>query len=126
MDVNVAVDTGKNLTSLIEQLAQQIGVTADKVIPWYVQQAYIVGITTIIGLALALLVFGSVFAFVFKKADFDDGNRYTVICIFSGICFAVSLVGGFFGGVEATRHILNPNYYAMQMITRDIGRLAGR
>ena len=55
MDVNAKVDIGQNLTSLLERLAQQIGTTADKVFPWYVQQAYIEGVTTLVAVAVLLI-----------------------------------------------------------------------
>jgi len=48
MEANVSVDVGQNITGLLEKLAVQMGTTVDKVFPWYVNQAYIEGCTTIL------------------------------------------------------------------------------
>ena len=124
--MNVSVDVGSNITSLIERLAAQIGTTADKVFPWYVQQSYIEGMTGLIagfvGLFLALLAIGV----GFRKADFDNGNRYAVISIAGAtLLFMVSLVG-LMSGPDAVTKVMNPNYHAMKMMTRDIGKMVGK
>ena len=43
MDANVSIDLGKNMTMLVQQLASQIGVMADKVFPWYIKQSVLEG-----------------------------------------------------------------------------------
>jgi hypothetical protein len=127
MDVNV--DVGKNLTSLLERLAEQIGTTADKVFPWYVQQAYLEGATTFVGIAFFLLLSSVLFIWSVKKADFSGGdlnNRYAIIFVASCVMSFFSLIGTAFEGIEAARKMLNPNYYAMSMLTRDVGRMVAR
>lgn len=125
MDINATVDVGDNITGMLEKLAQQLGTTADKVFPWYVQQSILEGWTTIIWIAAALVLFLAVFSISIRKAQFSYGkeNVAMVVSIISGIALLVSLVGLFFGGPEAVRQINNPNYYAMKMMTQDIGRL---
>lgn len=126
MDINAKIDVGNNVTALVEKLAGQIGTTADKVFPWYVQQAQVEGWTTIMALAVALVVFGFVFVILVWKADYEKGNAPAVLSVISGIALAFTVAGVFFDGTEAVRKIQNPSYYAMTMMTRDIGRMVGR
>lgn len=44
----------------------------------------------------------------------------------SGLVLLAVITFGTFEGVTAVRQLMNPNYYAMTMITRDIGRLTGK
>jgi hypothetical protein len=128
MDVNATIDVGKNLTSLLERLAQQIGTTADKVFPWYVQQAQLEGATTLIGIVVCVCISLILFAAFFRSADFSDSgfNKYAAMSLLSlGIGF-VSLVAIPLEGIDAARKMMNPNYYAMKMLTQDIGRLTAR
>ena len=121
MDINV--DVGLNITSMLERLAQQIGTTADKVFPWYVHQAYLEGITTLCALGVFWLLAITLICVGLRKADFDEGNRHAVI---TGIGCALAvfvLLPTSFDGTTAVRQILNPNYYAMKMLTSDIGKL---
>ena len=128
MDVNAKVDIGQNLTSLLERLAQQIGTTVDKVYPWYVQQAYLEGLTTLIAIAVVipLLIVGGVACY--KKSG-DNWNEFNV---FQPLSLALA-VGAFVALLVAAREVpqsarmmLNPNFYAMKMLTTDIGRMQGR
>jgi len=68
------IDVGHNIVNLVTGLANQIGTTADKVFPWYVQQQYIEGVFFVT--ILALIFFVSVFSCLFswKGADFEHGN----------------------------------------------------
>jgi hypothetical protein len=126
--VDINVDVGRNLTSLVERLAQQIGTTADKVYPWYVQQAYLEGVSSLVTLSLFLLVFGTIFAACLRKADFRDHqfNRYAFMCLIAGAISFFTLLIGAIDGTEAARKLMNPNYYAVKMLTRDIGQLTGK
>lgn len=127
MKVEASVDIGNNLTSLLERLAQQIGTTADKVFPWYVHQAYLEGVTTLAVIGIFLLIAVPVFIVSVRKYDPDgrDMNGAWVACVISGFCLAFTLLIGGIEGADAARKIMNPNYYAMQMFMRDIGRLSG-
>jgi protein-S-isoprenylcysteine O-methyltransferase Ste14 len=126
MKVEATVDVGQNLASLLERLAQQIGTTADKVFPWYVQQAYTEGWTTLAAFPIVLLVLLPTFFVSFKKADFVNGDRYVAVCLISGVMLLICSIVGTTESVGAVRQIINPNYYAMTMLTRDIGRLTAR
>lgn len=129
MDINASVDIGKNLTGLIEKLAAQIGTTADKVFPWYVQQAANEGLTTLIAtsalllLSVSFLIGGLVMVGSETREKRDVGGGMAFI---SGVVLVCVLTIGMVEAVEAARKLMNPNYYAMTMMTRDIGRMAGK
>lgn len=128
MKVEATVDVGENITGLVEKLAQQIGTTTDKVFPWYVQQSYLEGVTTLVAIGVAITVFGlicAVAAFRAKWADTGPGPA-DLICISSGVALAFSVFIGFCATPEATRQIINPQFYAMQMMTKDIRRMTGK
>ena len=122
----VSVDVGPNITSLLERLAQQIGTTADKVFPWYVQQAQIEGMTALIAILIAAFVLVPTFFVSISKIGGPKEDTYGPIAFISGVLLLFTLIGGTFEGVEAARKMMNPNYYAVKMLTRDIGRLSGR
>ena len=122
------IDVGPNVTSMLERLAEQIGVTADKVFPWYVQQAYLEGVTTLVTFAiiyLVLLIFGIWF---WRKADFTkyDWNVTALGAIIVTFITLFVSIPASIEGVKAARQILNPNYYAMKMLTYDIGKMVGK
>lgn len=120
MDINAKVDVGNNLTSLIEKLATQIGVTADKVFPWYVKQQVIEGFV-FVGVTISLLIlFGAVFFYSFKKADFENGNRYIVTTIGGAIFFLITLFVTAFCFGDAVAQIMNPEYAATHQLLQDI------
>lgn len=126
MKVEASVDIGNNLTSLLERLAQQIGTTADKVFPWYVQQAYLEGVTALVVLAIFLCILVPIFVVCAKKFNIEEFSIANIGAAVSGFALLLCLVIGGVEGADAVRKIVNPNYYAMQMLTRDVGRLAGR
>ena len=89
----VSVDLGDNLTNLIEQLAIQIGTTADKIFPWYVQQQVIEGWTKA-GI-FAFLIGASTLTVIISmtKADYDSGNVPAFLSlIFGGIALLAILI----------------------------------
>lgn len=123
MEINASIDVGDNITGMLERLAAQIGTTADKVFPWYAQQAILEGVTALAFLGFFWIVFIVALAISFRKADFDDGNRYAVVTAIAGIGIFFCMVGTVIDGADSVRKIMNPNYYAMKMMTQDIGRL---
>lgn len=123
MDINAKLDVGDNVTTLIERLAEQIGVTADKVFPWYVQQAYLQGITTMAAIALAVLIFVPLFIVACRRADFDKGNAWAPVSVATGIALCMSLIATFVAGPQQIRKMVNPQFYAVTMLAEDIGKL---
>lgn len=121
MEANI--DIGSNLTSLIDRLAHQISTTADKLFSWYVEQAYLQGVTTLISYVLGLVFFGVIFAVAHKKADYNKGNFLAIVSIMSGAAFVLCVGFTLLCGPQQVRKIINPNFYAMQMLTDDISKL---
>lgn len=124
MDANVTIDTGKNITTLIEKLASQIGVTAKEVFPWYVNQSIIEGYTffgMLIGFTLisfGLFIFG-----YYKTNKFNDDNWGILPVIAGGIILFCCLLEGSLETSSAISQIYNPNYHAMKNITYDISQM---
>lgn len=121
--MNVELDVGPNITSMLERLAEQLGTTADKVFPWYVNQAQIEGLTTLIGIAAFLVMSAAVFCAMAWKADYQKGNVPAIVSIPAGIILFFSVLAVPAEGIDAVRKMMNPNYYAMTMLTKDIGRM---
>ena len=48
MDANVSIDLGKNTTELLEKLAQSLGMTVEKIFPYYVKQQAIEAYTALV------------------------------------------------------------------------------
>lgn len=128
MDINATVDVGDNITGMLERLAAQLGTTAGKVFPWYVQQAYLEGVTTLYALGLFLAVSLALLAIFARSAKLSDEgpNVPALACIAGGLLLFFSVMGTALEGTDAVRKIANPNYYAMKMMTQDIGRLVRR
>jgi fumarate reductase subunit D len=129
VDVNAKVDIGGNLTSLLERLAQQIGTTVDKVYPWYVQQAHNEGITALIAFVLLLLIAMTFFLIGFAAVGSENREKRDLgggMAFVSGLVLILLLTFGVFEAVTAVRKIMNPNFYAMGMLTNDIGKLTGK
>lgn len=128
--MDVSVDIGGNLTSLVERLAQQIGVTAEQVFPWYVQQAYIEGCVFLILFAAILVLAISLFtwgAFRFDKEGFGNAlpSASFFLLLAGGLMLFGLLMSAATGLSSAITKVANPNYHAMKMLTRDIGKLRG-
>lgn len=123
--MEMTVDVGNNIASLVERLAQQIGTTADQVFPWYVHQAYLQGVTSLASMLLALVIAVAVFVPSFRRADFDEGNRATVLSVISGGIILLSLATCFVTGPQQVRKMLNPQFYAVTMLAEDIGKMRG-
>lgn len=126
-EIVASVDVGDNIARLLEKLAEQIGTTADKVFPWYVQQSILQGWLFII-ICTTMIIFSAILLFIcYKKADFNDpGNEYTLPAGFGIVAGILSIIVLVIGGTWAVTSILNPNYHAMQELTKDMARLMGR
>jgi putative Mn2+ efflux pump MntP len=121
--VSASIDIGQNVTSLIEKLAHQIGTTVDKVFPWYVKQQVMEGWMYIITAVLAILLGWMMFAISFKKADFDEGNRYIAPAITGLILLAFGCVFLLSGLSSSVTKICNPEYHALTAMTADMVKL---
>lgn len=129
MDVNAKLDIGQNLTTLLERLAQQIGTTADKVFPWYVQQAHLEGVVFFTLIATVFLVSAVAVFYGILRGDWssgEPGNFAAVLTVMGCVCIFLTVAAAVVAGPRAATKVWNPQYHAMQMLTEDIGRLRGR
>jgi hypothetical protein len=119
--VKASIDIGDNITKLIQQLAQRIGTTADKIFPWYVKQQIVSAYTDLAAFAIFLVILGVTFWKTYPKADFEDGNRNAVFAIISGALFLSALIFLMICFSTLLSQIINPEYYAMKDL---VGQLA--
>lgn len=129
MKVEATVDVGDNLTGMLEKLAHQLGTTVDKVYPWYVQQATNEGVTALVAVSFVFLMSITFLIVGLILTGSEHHDRRDIgggIAFFAGIFLLLSVVLGTIEGVNSVRKFMNPNYYAMKMLTRDIGRLTAR
>ena len=127
MEIDTTIDIGKNMTELLEKLAVNIGTTADKIFPWYLNQQLIEGILFII-ILLSLSIICLSVAYIFhKKSDYSKNywqfTEYVALVSFIfGVLFCFSLAAG---STTAISQIFNPEYYAFKILTKDLSRLLG-
>ena len=115
------IDVGTNVVYLVQQLATQVGTTAEKVFPWYIQQQTLEGWTLLVAILIPLFIGVIVVAFNYGKAIFEgDGNRNSVLTIAGSIIFAISLFALLVNSKEILTKISNPEYWAMHEIVKDI------
>lgn len=123
--MDATIDLGKNVTSLLEKLADKLGVTVDKVFPWYVKQAKIFGWINLIASTLALLLFCSLGWYFNKRAVWDDGNPGNSACwlflLFTTLAVP-SIIVWFLNLQPSISAILNPEYKAVSDLLNDLGQ----
>jgi hypothetical protein len=121
------VDLGNNVSSLLQKLADKIGITVDKIFPYYVKQAKIEGYTILITvLTIFTLLITTEIILRTKNRKFrakikqEDRYLYRDTSILEGfeianvICLAVIVIVGVISIQYIFGHIANPEYYAMQ------------
>ena len=125
----VIVDVGSNITNLVQKLATQIGITADKIFPWYIHQAMMVGtIKLTAGLLLTTAFLGTMVWGIRsvnklpRKWDTDFTPWYPIVII-SGICGTIALVVTCICLPDCVSQIFNPQYWAVHAIMRDVAHL---
>ena len=123
--MDITLDVGSEISSLLQKLADQIGVTVAQIFPWYVQQAWLEGVLFVALLLSFWAVFIPLLIVGAKKADFNNGNAWVPVTIASGFVLTASLIFAAFETTRAITKIANPNFHAMKMLTKDIGKLRG-
>ena len=127
MDINASIDVGKNVAELLTRLASQIGVAADKVFPWYVQQQVIEGTTRLIVWAMIALVGVFLVGFLRNKkrglGSYETPTPAGVGFVAGVILLVMFSTYALAGAADDISRVLNPGYHAMQAITKDIARL---
>ncbi len=123
MDINASIDVGKNITGLIEKLAHQIGITADKVFPWYVKQQVIEGWSFIIISSLLNIIFAITFIYNYKNIRKKDDDKYIMMSIFIGLILTATISITSFDFNVHLNQIFNPEYGAMKAMISDFSKL---
>lgn len=126
MNVSATIDVGKNVQSLLEKLAEQIGTTVEQVWPWMVK-AQVVEAYTGIALALAALVVGSILFSLGmrggRRADnFDKPGVYLLELIPGGLMLVISVFAIFAGTTTWIQQINNPQYCALKELIGMVGK----
>jgi ABC-type amino acid transport system permease subunit len=124
--VNASLDVGKNITDLLQKIAEKIGTTVDKIFPWYVKQVYIYSWVELISITLAFFIGFGMVLYSKNKTDFENGNGYCyVLCLGAVMMFIASLV--FFCMLPSIiTAINNPEYQALSMLVDDMSRILKR
>jgi hypothetical protein len=122
---NASVDIGKNLTHLMEKLAQQIGTTVDKIFPWYVKQEVVNAYTFLFISVTAVIISLFVFLYFKKKSVFceEEWNMPATLTIISGCCFLTAILILVFNFQGAVTSIINPEYNSLHNIIADMTKL---
>lgn len=124
MDVKASVDIGKNLTTLLEQLAKQIGTTADKIFPWYVSQSIIEGYTFFFLLLVAFSTGGVFLLLSSKNPKYSDVNQDNpTVWLFVMIAGYILLFSGLIALFAAEEELFDPEFHAMKQLARQLGGL---
>lgn len=118
MATNISLDTGENITRLLEKLAQTIGTTVDKVFPWYVKQQIIEGWCYLGGCFLSLMV-GITLLLIAKKVHSEDGDEIPYLIV-GALITVVGFIALVIGGATFMSQIINPEYHAMKEIIRQL------
>jgi predicted Co/Zn/Cd cation transporter (cation efflux family) len=124
MDAKLSVDVGANISSILAQLAAQIGVTADKVFPWYVKQQVISagGTLAVHGLIMVLCLWA--FFTAFRNPFMGDRNENPsnagLVMIVAVVISAINLFILCFTFPDILAKLLNPEHAAVSQILRDL------
>lgn len=143
MNVNATVGIDNNTKELLEQggaaatriiegLAKSLGMTVDKIFPYYVRQSYLKGITemTVWGGFEAIFLFFAVLLLSLSHIYDKRGEKYTnyrdtcgVIATIMFIIFAFGLIVGVFSLSGWITQMKNPEYIAIQDMIADASKL---
>lgn len=126
VNANLSLDVGPNITNLIQQLASQIGVTAEKVFPWYIKEAVIDGYSAL-AICVLLFVISLILLVIGLVKDKFTGETWgcipSAIGIFGLVIWLVVLCSSLQFTMNA---IYNPEKIAMTRMIGDISRLSGK
>lgn len=117
------INFGEQLNLVVDKLSDKLGVAADAIMPMFMKQATIYGISQIVFLTIALILsiicVKKFLDYVIKYADEDnlgaDTVPFSIVCIVgivSLLCFVIGIcmIGDFITA------LFNPEYWAFQKI----------
>jgi hypothetical protein len=124
MDANVTIDVGNNISNMLTQLANKLGMTAETVFPWYVKQAYLEGVGTLCVFAVILLFCVISFGVsVYATRKHIDESVSTGASFVGIILMCVFIMIGSLEIPNAVCKIYNPEKAALTEIIQDVSRL---
>jgi formate-dependent nitrite reductase membrane component NrfD len=125
-NVNASIDVGKNITSMLEKIADKIGTTVDKIFPWYVKQEYISAIMSLFEIILAIVIGSIMLKMCYKKASFKNHDINIYFTIIGFVLLIVGILCLIFGLSGIVTGIMNPEYHALQSLVSDMSKLVGK
>ncbi len=124
MDATLSVDMGEKTFKILEKLAEQIGITVDKVFPWFIKQSVIDGYCFFTLIALAFILGVDLILYNQNKATYEpEFNSNAVYATIGFIILGISILILFVGSSWAISSIINPECQALQEITKMIRTL---
>ena len=121
------LDIGKNMVDLLEKLAVNIGTTADKIFPWYLNQQFIEGCLLILMPLILIIGFGSILLIFKRKADFGyNWNTEAYVVLMSAVIVSISFLVFILSIGQSVSQVFNPEYHAFKTLTYDLSKLLGK
>ena len=123
IEATASIDIGKNLTQLMEKLAQQLGTTVDKIFPWYVKQQEIWGYSFLFICVFCFIISAGMLKYSSKKIDWDNVTVPNFLYILG--CGGIIIISFVFicGFSTMTSCIFNPQYEALRSLMSDMSHL---
>lgn len=115
------MNISEQVTQIIQEIAKQLGIVADKIYPILIRQAYVEGFTNLFSLMLCV-VFGVVSYKIFKKTlnlcleDETLALIFGIICIITILVSLLSFVTFCMNFTNMVTALVNPDYYIIQKI----------
>ena len=112
---DITIDVGEKITTLLEQLANQIGVTVEQVFPWLVRQQFLEAICNIIIYIFLLISLPIITYKAYNKTEeWEAPTIPGMICIISLIAFSVVYMLCLVDMSNNITQIFNPEYHALK------------
>jgi hypothetical protein len=124
----VVIDIGENITKVLDVLSSKLGTTADHLMQVYVRQTMIEGWGFMIMSLLFIIILSVAIFFFNKKANFgvNDWNFHATIVFVCFLAAFITIIVFVCNATDAYSKIVNPEAYAFQYFTKNVGTLIGR
>lgn len=116
------MDVKLDFNQVLEQLAKAFNTTVDKLYPVLVQQAYVTGIASLLGILIAWSLLATIII-IFKKHGIRKEKHYdgvtdgtVVLIIITSIVSVATIIITATVGYEALTALLNPEYWALKEV----------
>lgn len=112
---------GETVVKMIEELSKSLGMTGEKIFPYYVKQVYVSGVAKLITYtAFEVVCLLLAFAIYLYAVNHKKETGFA-IAIF--IIFVLGLILGVFFIPDWVTMVQNPEYHAIQEIMTDAGKI---